>query len=50
MDVNQKFAMEIGAGRDFNAGDNIIIGIRGGVNNCTNLFGTISIGFNLNQL
>lgn len=44
---NQKFALEISAGKDFNAGDNIIIGIRGGVNNCTNIFGTLSIGYKL---
>ena len=50
MDVSQKFAMEFAAGKDFNATDRIIIGIRGGVNNCTNLFGTISIGFNFKNL
>lgn len=45
MTVNQRFAMEISAGQDFNAGDNLIIGVRGGVNNYTNLFGTLSVGY-----
>lgn len=47
MICNQRFGIEMSAGKDYCAGDNIIIGIRGGVNNCTNIFGTISIGYKL---
>jgi hypothetical protein len=42
---NQVFAFEVSCGKDFEINDNMIIGIKGGVNSRTDIFGTMSIGF-----
>ena len=48
MRMNQKFSYEISAGKDFDLGDFLCIGVKAGVNNCTSIFGTISVGVKLN--
>jgi hypothetical protein len=40
----QLFAFEVSCGKDFEINDNMIIGIKGGINNRTDIFGTISLG------
>jgi len=44
MDTQQKFAFELGAGKDFRL-NNMNIGIKFGVNTCTSIFGALSIGY-----
>lgn len=41
---DQTFAFEISCGKDFFITDNVIFGIKGGVNSCTDIFGTLSVG------
>lgn len=48
MTVGQKFSMELSAGKDFNVCNHFCIGVKGGVNNCTSIFGILSLGVKLN--
>lgn len=48
IETSQKFAFEMSAGKDFNVTKCFTIGIKGGVNNRTLIFGTVSLGLKLN--
>jgi hypothetical protein len=49
MKTSQKFALEISAGKDFNVSKYVTIGVKGGVNNCALIFGTVSLGVKLDH-
>lgn len=42
--TQQKFAFELGAGKDFKL-NNLNVGVKLGVNTCTSVFGSLSIGY-----
>jgi len=44
MTKNQKFAYELGAGKDFRV-NHMNIGLKFGVNSCTSIFGALSVGY-----
>lgn len=48
--VDNKLAYEISAGVDVINLDHLMVALRGGINTCTNVFGTITIGVKLNKL
>jgi hypothetical protein len=43
--VNQKFAFEFSGGQDFEINNHLIMGLKGGFNTRTEIFGTASIGY-----
>ena len=43
----QKFSFELGAGKDITISNHLVLGVKGGVNNLTSIFGNLTVGFKL---
>jgi len=48
-EVKEKLAYEISAGMDVINLEKLVVALRGGINTCTNVFGTVTIGVKLNN-
>jgi hypothetical protein len=45
--INEKFAIEMGVGKYMVIKKHLVIGVKGGVNNLTSIFGNVSVGIKL---